>query len=138
MSNCRAFILFLGILWNLNALAATRCLTGVPHYNQEWFIGNGDCMPNSATQVLGYHDNNGWPRLVPEGCNQWEHNPQGVTTTMDVMKDAMDWWKHPGYVPSHGFWYDALGTTVAAAAKRLDPGASFWTDDDDWTSWDEM
>ena len=119
--------------------------SSVPHYNQDWHTGDGDCLPNSAAQVLGFHDQQDhtspspWPKLIPKGCSSFLYNPNGYNATMNALKDAMDWWNNRGTVPTLGWLNDNVGTQVKSAATTLDAGASnWWVDDDEVTSWNNM
>jgi hypothetical protein len=125
------------------ALATGAYYSDVPHYNQAWFTGSGDCSPNSATQVLGWHDAHGWSWMIPGGDshtdNEFSSNPDGVTQTMDTVKEAMDWWNWPDDWVIWRLWFDKMGKWVRDAAQVLDPAASsWWVDDDDLTSWSDM
>ena len=139
--NILIFILLLAFLPS-EVLGAGAYYSDVPHYNQSWFTGSGDCLPNSATQVLGWHDAHNWPRMVPGGTsnsdNSFNTNPTGVTTTMNTVKNALDWWNNQGTM-FYAALFDVVGNKVKNAAKILDTGASgWWADDDDWTSWTDM
>jgi hypothetical protein len=119
--------------------------SSVPHYNQDWHTGNGDCLPNSAAQVLGFHDQQDhalptpWPKMIPKGCSSFQNNPNGYNLTMNALKDAMDWWNNRGTVPTTGWLNDNVGTQVKKAAAKLDAAASsWWVDDDTYSSWSNM
>ena len=113
----------------------------VPHYDQSWFDGGDDCLPNAATQILGWHDTHGcptlveWPALIQYGGNDYEENPTGVINANEVIKDAL------GYDGDGFYWWaliGMIGDRIATAAHTLDSGASWWTDDDEFTSWTDM
>jgi len=120
----------------------------VPHYDQSWFPGSGDCLPNSASQVVAWHDghlrpdNTTWSHLVPFGAtprdNAFLTNPAGVDALQDQMKTSMDWWNTRGSIvisPTGNY----VGNQVRGAAAAMDPQAAGWyVDDDPYTAWDVM
>ena len=117
---------------------AAKILSGVPHYNQDWFDGDNDCAPTAAEMVLGYHDSNGWPRLIPWGNSSFASNPIGVQATQTLLKGTMGYkwdWGTSGGIP----WIaEQIGSGISSAVTTLDPGASFSTNLDWWTSWSGM
>jgi len=129
------FSLFYSVAAPILVVAGGAYYSDVPHYDQSWFEGGDDCLPNAATQVLGWHDAHGWPALVQFGGNDYEENPTGVINANEVIKDAL------GYDGDGFYWWSLIGMIgdrVATAAHTLDSGASWWTDDDEFTSWTDM
>lgn len=157
----RAIIASLLVLFSVSIIsgkvfASDAYWSGVPHYNQDWFGWPGtdcsrDCVPNSAAQVLGWHDNHAtpstgeiWTRMIPYGSNEYSINPLGVETTVNDLKVETGYQCDAGV--STYYWITwfvdlfgaGIGDAVARTAHNMDAGANYWTDDDDWTNWNDI
>jgi hypothetical protein len=94
--------------------------------------------------VFGYHDKHGWPAIIPYGMtpidSEYASNPIGVETVVADLKIELD---YDGGVTFYDWWNwhyftDFIGDPIVASAHNMDPGANWWCDDDDWTSWTDM
>lgn len=134
------------LLVGITAYAGGAYYSDVPHYDQNWFDGDGngdptddgggDCLPTAGTMLLAWHDAHGWPLMVTGGNNHYASNPAGVQNTYSKVLQGLGGWS-----PIVFSWlqlFHALGDGFADAAHLLDNGASWWTDDDEFTSWGDM
>lgn len=130
--------------------AAEKLISGVPNYDQDIFpidqayssTERGDCVPAACTMLHGYHDANGWPRLIPYGGNNVSQNAWGIDTAVRKYKVELNYTGGgvSGEYFSRWTWLLglALGNKITAVINYFEPNAAFTREDDDLTNWSRI